>query len=341
MEGESQVSGNASQRQFSRSTKVLIWIVLPAVFVALGTASPLTAFLSLFILAPTFWLIRYDRAHPLNQRLDPETFIWTYILTGTVGTAIVIVVQSILSYALALALFREETRKLLVEIQRGEDDVAKLDPEMLATRRQMASQWQYWVFMLVFAFFAAGFPEELLKYSGLVYARRRGRITHEHNYITLGAAAALGFSTVENIAFVYAATRQNQNPGKLLLTLVERVVIGSPMHVMGGLLIGLSAVRRDFYGESFSLAQILGIPILFHGTWDFSLFGISALDGNVGWVHPRGKSLLMVFGIAIAIQGILALIIRKRFVSWKADEHFHSRIRGIFDTKAIGLEKLE
>ncbi|KAI1774952.1 protease prsW family-domain-containing protein [Hypoxylon cercidicola] len=321
METKTQAEGRATRLQFSRSTGTLIWAVLPVLFTALAIASPLTAFLSVFILCPTFYLVRYDRTRPPDQRVDLETFIWTYVLTGTVGTAAVLVVQSLLSYLLALAFFQGQTAQLLREIQRGEDEVASLDAETLAARRLMAGRWQYWTFMLTFAGFAASVPEELLKYAGLVYARRRGRVAHAHNYVTLGAASALGFSTVENVGFVYAAAKlQNQGYGELLLTLFERVAVGTPMHVMGGLLVGIAASRRDFRGEALSLVRILRVPVLIHGAWDFSLFASSALDGNVGWVHPRGRSLLIVLAIAISTQLVMVLVVRKKYASWEAQE---------------------
>ncbi|KAI1479990.1 protease prsW family-domain-containing protein [Daldinia eschscholtzii] len=305
---------------FSRSTRILIWIVLPAISIALGIASPLTALLSLFILAPTFCLLRYDRARPVNQRTDLETFIWSYVFIGTVGIFVVVVVQSVLLYLLSYALFPSSTSILLAEFARSEDEVASLDAEKLATRRQIASSWQYWTFMFSFAYCGASIPEELLKYSGLVYARRRGHITHEHNYVTLAAAAALGFSTFENIGFIYAAVQEDKGFGHLALAIVERVLIGTPMHLMGGILIGLAAADRDSRGKASGLVHIIGLPALIHGAWDFSLFGTSALNGNVGWIHPHGKSLLAVVIIAVIVEGTLFFVVRKRFASWNSYE---------------------
>ncbi|KAI2617625.1 protease prsW family-domain-containing protein [Hypomontagnella submonticulosa] len=321
MDNQNQVTaGNINQPQFSRSTRILLWAVLPALFIALVITSPLTAALSIFILAPTFLLLQYDRAHPADQRVDLETFTWTFVLTGTVGVAAVIIVQLVVSTAFCFALFPTTAFAVLKEVARSESDVATLDADALAARRQIAEDGRYWVFMLAFAFFAAAIPEEVLKYSGVMYAKRRGRIVHERNYVTFGAAAALGFSTFENIGFVYAAAKEDKGVADLVLALAERVLIGSPMHVMSGLLIGMDAARRDFRGEVLSLTQILAVPVLFHGTWDFSLFGVSALDGNVGWIHPRGKSLLLVFGIAATILGTLVFTVQKRFASWRAQQ---------------------
>ncbi|KAL7628045.1 hypothetical protein AAE478_002241 [Parahypoxylon ruwenzoriense] len=228
MEPKDAGAEHSRQHQLSHSTKILVWIILPAIFVGLGIALPLTATLAAFTFIPTLCLVWYDRARPLDERVDFETFIWTFVLTGTVGTVAVAVVQLILSYVLALAFFQSAATKFLEEVQRGEDEVAKLDSETLAVRRQMASQWQYWVLMLAFAFFAAGLPEEVLKYSGLI--------------------------TFENIGFLYAATQANHKSWELALTLVERVVVASLMHAMSGLLIDLDAERRDFHEEAMGLS---------------------------------------------------------------------------------------
>ncbi|KAI1383096.1 protease prsW family-domain-containing protein [Hypoxylon trugodes] len=308
-----------SPHPFAQSTKILLWAVLPTLFITLSISSPITGALSLLILAPTLWLIHHNNTRPPPQKTDPETLLWTYVLTGTVGVIAIIIIQSLISYTLALALFQDTTSAFLKEMQRSEDDVASLKPDTLALRREMASQWSYWVFMFLFAFLAAALPEELLKYTGIIYARRRGRVISERDYITLGAASALGFSTIENIGFVYAAAvQQTTNFGKLALTVIERVVLGSPMHMMGGILTAFDASRRDFRGEDISLGRMMLVPVFFHGIWDFSLFGVSALDGNVGWVHPQGKSLVLLLGIAAAILGTLTYVTQKRFESWKA-----------------------
>ncbi|KAI1800060.1 protease prsW family-domain-containing protein [Daldinia bambusicola] len=318
MEEKHKTVDASNTSRVSRSTRILLWVILPAISIALGIISPLTALLSLFVLAPTFCLLRYDRARPATQRTDLETFIWTYVFIGTVGMFAVVVIQSLLLYLLSYALFPSSVSVLLAEFARGESAVASLDAEALATRRQIADSWQYWALMFLFCYCGASIPEELLKYSGLAYARRRGRITHEHNYVTLAAAAALSFSTFENIGFIYATVKANKGFAYLALAIVERVLIGSPMHVMGGLLIGLAAAGRDFRGEASSLAQIIGLPAIIHGAWDFSLFGTSALNGNVGWIHPQGKSLLAVISIAVIVEGILFFAVRRRFATWNS-----------------------
>ncbi|KAI1499279.1 hypothetical protein F5X99DRAFT_390369 [Biscogniauxia marginata] len=304
-------------QHFSRPTKGLIWLGLPSIVISIWVLSPLTASLIPFLLLPTLCLVWWDRAQPSSQRTDVETFIWTYVLTGTLGTIVVVIIESILSYTFALALFRSDTEKFLEELQRNEADIATMDAEALAARRQMAGSWQNWAFLTLLAFAIAGMVEEWLKYSALNLARRYGRILHERNYVILAAAGAMGFGTFEGIGFLYAAVQANQGPGALTLALAERTIVGPPMHAVSAVLIGLDAARRDFHGQPLSVAKILGLPLFFHGLFDFSLFGFSALQGNVGWVHPYGKPLLLVYGLAVAIQGSLVVYVRRRLLEHK------------------------
>ncbi|KAI5925391.1 hypothetical protein F4810DRAFT_77084 [Camillea tinctor] len=302
----------AQEQPFSRATKGLVWVGLPSIVIGVWVLSPLTASLIPVLLLPTFSLVWWDRAQPANQRTDIETFIWTYVLTGTLGTVVCIVGQAVLSYGLMMVLFQDDTEKVFAEVQRNEADIALMDEEALATRRQMAASWQNWIFIFASAFSVAGAVEEWMKYTALTLARRYGRIVHERNYITLAAAGAIGFGTFEGLGFIYAATRATPGPGALTLTIAERIIIGPPTHAIGAVLIGLNTALRDFHGQPLGIAKIIGLPIFFHGLHDFSLFAFSALDGNVGWIHPYGKKLLLVYAVVLTVQGGMISHVRHR-----------------------------
>lgn len=96
----------------------------------------------------------------------------------------------------------------------------------------MASDWRYWTATFFVTFFVAGFMEELLKYAAVALARRRsghGSDEQPPSYIPVVIAAALGFSTVEGIGFVYVDTVRyaagEMRLDQLALTLAERRVI--------------------------------------------------------------------------------------------------------------------
>ncbi|RYP88805.1 hypothetical protein DL770_004597 [Monosporascus sp. CRB-9-2] len=176
----------------------------------------------------------------------------------------------------------------------------------------MARQPRYWVFLAVLAFVVAGVVEESLKYYALQYARHYGRITHPKNFFTLAMAAGLGFSTMEGIGFVYAAVQEDQRLDRIVQTVAERMALGPITHTLTAGLTGLNVIRRDLRGERLGFGQVIGNSVLFHGGFNFIVMGVSALEGNVGWIHPRGITLLFVLTVAVGFVGALTATVRRR-----------------------------
>ncbi|KAM0816877.1 hypothetical protein AB5N19_02679 [Seiridium cardinale] len=96
------------------------------------------------------------------------------------------------------------------------------------------------------------------------------------------------------------------------MTAVERVIVGPIGHSLPAILIGFDVVQRDFDNRPLSLFDILREPVLFHGAADFMLFGISALDGNVGWIHPGGTLMYLMFALVFAMQIGFASHVRRQ-----------------------------
>ena len=47
--------------------------------------------------------------------------------------------------------------------------------------------------------------------------------------------------------------------------------------------------------------------VLYHGFFDFAMFGVSAIDGNAGWIHPKDPSrILLLLVIALSMLATLA-----------------------------------
>lgn len=216
-----------------------------------------------------------------------------------IGLAIVATVQATLFKPLATLLFGSQAPEYLNEFTRA--NVVDLSDEEKRRRAEMASKWQYFAFLFVFAFGLAGLTEEVLKYSAIILARQWGTVETERQYLQGAIAATLGFSTVENIGFVYAARKEIR--GMLAVTVLERIALGMPAHALSGCLLALGTIRRDLRKESMGLAQLLWCPIAYHGLWDFMLFAISAANGNIGWVHPKDRlSLLAGLGVTVGIS---------------------------------------
>lgn len=262
------------------------------------------------LVLPTFSLWQWENTRDYDQT-DTSTMIWTCAITGTIGISLDIALQGLFSYGAALLLFRNDAKKYIKEFTISEDKIK--DAAHRATRRDMSRRWQYWVFLLIFCFVMAGALEEGLKYFSLTGARKYGKVVQERDYIRIPVAAAVGFATIENMAFAYGAYKSGESPIRLAMTILERTVFGIPGHAMTAALIGLNVLVRDIRQETMNMWQILLEPILFHGCFDFMLFAISAYDGNIGWVHPKGASKICVtLVLVVGIQLCLALVVKQR-----------------------------
>lgn len=249
--------------------------------------------------------------------------IWTYAATGTVGLAAAGVLQLAACFAASTLLFGTgQTRSdFLKELQRSTIDGLTADD--LARRVQLAASWQNWVFNSAFTFGMAGLIEETLKYLPIAYARRRGspeqRQRRNRAYIDYALAGALSFGVVENIGFLYASCEKGREAWpRLLLTLFERMVVGSLGHLLVASLTALRAIRRDYYGDQLSWWGVVGPSVLWHGSFNFVAMAFSALEGNVGWIHPTGVwNTTAMLGLATGVVTTAAWQVRRE---WKALE---------------------
>jgi RsiW-degrading membrane proteinase PrsW (M82 family) len=207
------------------------------------------------------------------------------------------------------------------ELWRGTVD--GLTADELARRAQLAATWQNWVFNAIFTFLAAGLVEETLKYLPIAYVRHRGdsaeqRPHRSRAYLDYTLSAALGFGVVEAIGFIYAACADGGETGsKLALTVLERVV-GSLGHLLVTALTALRATRKDFCGDQMSWLSVTGPAIVFHGAFNFVAISASALEGNVGWIHPTGTwNTTAMIGLTTALMATSAWKVGRE---WKALE---------------------
>ncbi|KAI1136928.1 hypothetical protein F5Y05DRAFT_414649 [Hypoxylon sp. FL0543] len=321
MEKEPEAIVGINRPRFSLSTKILLWVVLPLILIARAIPSPLSAALTPVILIPTFCLLRYDRARPADQRVDLETFIWTFMLTGWVGAWVVALAQVALSWLFIFMVFQDTTYVIIHEVLWGTTSMKTFATAMTA---YMKRKRVLWAFMALSHHFVTAFSEASLNYLGLMYARRRGRITHEHNYVTLGAAAALGYITLQSHFFLFSTT---QGDYKLIDLANNLVDYGWGMSIMSGVLTGLDTARRDFRGEKLSLLRILYLPALFQCIWVLSMTFAANLiyyfGEYMGSFPLGGRSvvqLCVISIISILVQGSLAVVVRERFAKWKAQQ---------------------
>ena len=247
--------------------------------------------------------------------------IWTYAAACTVGLTTVMLVQMVTCSAASSILFGlGQTRAdFWNEFRRSTID--GLTADELTRRAELAVSWQNWVFNSVFTFFAAGFSEEILKYLPIAYTRRRGTVEQRKQrnraYIDYALAGALGFGVIENIGFLYVSCEQGHETWpRLMLTIFERMVFGSLGHLLVASLTALRAIRRDYYGDQMSWWAVVGPSVMLHGTFDFVAMAASALEGNVGWIHPTGvRNTTAMFGLISGVVATAAWQVRRE---WKA-----------------------
>ncbi|KAK0853131.1 hypothetical protein LTS02_012064 [Friedmanniomyces endolithicus] len=302
--------------------KGLRWIGMPA-FMGLTTlGAPLVAVALPFIMLPTLGVLYKRHTLPQNRQADLNAV--TYIYFGSIfGIAAVLLGQGLLTYAITKPLFGNQAGVYITELLRN--TVKDLTPEQIALRAQLASSWQHWVFLVAMTYGMAGGIEELLKYAPIAYLRRRRqhrpsadeRAIPKEVYLQYAVAAALGFSTIENMAFTRVAVKAGEGGWKLALTIFERVVAGAPGHCLTAALLAINVANMGEYPTTpRNLWRILGGPILWHGTFDFMLFAICALEGNVGWIHPENPwKVAGVLALAESIQLALFIHVRRQ---WRA-----------------------
>jgi RsiW-degrading membrane proteinase PrsW (M82 family) len=114
----------------------------------------------------------------------------------------------------------------------------------------------------------AAIPEEVAKFVGVVFiAVRHVDARRMQDTILLSLAVALGFATLEDIAYLAI-------PGEWTIVALERAITAVPGHGIDGLTMGalatLAQLRRPGRaGDLWALA--LALPILFHTAYDFPL----------------------------------------------------------------------
>jgi hypothetical protein len=95
--------------------------------------------------------------------------IWLYLVNGTVGVMAVVLIQSNLSYGSAILLFQSQMQTYLDEWARQDstnslEKIHASDIPDEGVREDLASRWQYLVFLALTSFVTVGISEEGLRY---------------------------------------------------------------------------------------------------------------------------------------------------------------------------------
>jgi len=281
----------------------LLWIVgLPTTVASLTYYSPPTAALTPLLLSPTILAAWYYRSVPREKSGSTEVATWTYVGISVLGPLFAGALQLSLISVMFKALFGSQKGDYMRELQRVTLEGATTD--IIEARKRMAWTPNYFAALAVFSYLGAGVVEEGIKYVALRFAVLRARPKHEYEYLVYAAMAGLGYATIENIIVTQATVGKGESTGMIGLTLFERIFFASIGHTIMSLLTGLQSIRRDARGQKLPIWRVIARAVIYHGTWDFALFLLSAWNGNVGWIHPTdAKSLILGFSPVIALQG--------------------------------------
>lgn len=142
-------------------------------------------------------------------------------------------------------------------------------------------------------YFRAAFLEEVLKYLCIRRIVWHPAVVDAHAMMVYGACAGLGFAAFENIEYVLS--------GGLGVGIV-RAFVSIPGHMMyAGIHASLLGRRRFLKGDAWRFYSVLPLPVILHGTHNFSLTLTSR-------VHPACVLLTMAnFVACILITRYLAL----------------------------------
>lgn len=324
----------------------------------LGLRSPLANLITPTSLTLTLLPSDSDKSHtshgpssppPPNQAQDagtpsPKTLAAISLLTGTAGLAAMSAAQSLIGYALLLALFgRTGASTYMTEFLRA--DISPLTPAQLADRAVMARDPRYAaVFLPLFTALGVALPEEVLKYLPVVWlaARRRGRDgdgkkkqgqgrVGKSAAVRAASAASLGFALVELAGYVYAAASAPAMGPPLAVTLLERVFVSLPGHFALAVLSASRGADAAAAGEEKESAarggwravlRAIAPSVAYHALFDLILIGSSALvGGHVGWVHPEGtRAVVGTLGACAVVQGVLYVHTAREWLGWGRKE---------------------
>ena len=144
------------------------------------------------------------------------------------------------------------------------------------------------------AFFEAGIPEELCKWTLFMLVIWRNKNFNEFfDGIVYACFIGLGFACIENIMYVFG----NETLGSALVTGVMRALLSVPGHflfaVIMGYFLGMAKFRPQERRKYLTLSLVC--PMLAHGLFDYLLMLSSALSENDMGLIGAGMFFIFIY----------------------------------------------
>jgi protease PrsW len=149
------------------------------------------------------------------------------------------------------------------------------------------------------AYILAALPEEALKFAILMlFVRRHAAFDEPMDGLVYGAAASLGFATLENIMYVDAGG---------WATAITRATTAVPLHAALGALMGDYIAQAKFEPQrrKSMLLRAFVYPLLIHGMYNTPLLIIQT---NVGQLSPLDVRLYVGF-VYLLLGSLIAQVV--------------------------------
>ena len=153
--------------------------------------------------------------------------------------------------------------------------------------------------LILMSFVVAAGVEETMKHFIVRCCQFPSSLRDPSTILVYMVAGALGFATAENIEYVFGTTTSpipgtSQFVGELLVLLIR---VCMPVHVICSVIQASSLSKMLMGHQTLSLFYILLPAILLHGTFDFVLFLLGAIE----FIYNDSSLLLEIMSIVLSI----------------------------------------
>ncbi len=178
-------------------------------------------------------------------------------------------------------------------------------PAAIAESILLAGQLPGLIGVAIASWAVIGLSEEFFKYVAVRWlAVRHPSFNEVYDGILYAVAASLGFATIENLVYVFAAAAEGGGAGMWVAVL--RALFSVPAHalwgVMMGYYIGLARFADDPAQKRPLVIKGVAIAVFWHGLYDFFAFGIESVDGGVAVLFAVGVLAVVIVNWIIGIR---------------------------------------
>lgn len=319
VEGDAALFG-ASVREQVRASSVWLKLFLGLVMVIWlmwFISVPLMGVMMPFIFVPTFLLFwRWTKFH---TQVDFKNCANNYALAMVPGALLVMIVELVMTLVFAAICFSDQMARVQKCLK---DGTCSFDGSTSGASFPIERTLGFYVFVFLLAFASAGGCEETLKYWCMKRGMKNRGVPHAYashlGILMFVLCAALGFSTIENVGYVSGAVLSTADAGSVIVSLLGRLFISTPLHLLVATLLAIQSIRRDIQGAPLKIWHVMGPSVFFHGGFDFVLLLINLSD----LTETTQLVLVIVFVIVwmTLLIGVIVWMIRKYDIHFRPSQ---------------------